>query len=131
DGAREYRPARPPSAADVLGSDLAEGRPEPLLAGRVRVGHELDAVGVVELLEAFREELEHQRARNLGALDRDGRRDAAEPGQRNALFSFWKNPSSASYVSAPALRSMSSSSSRCSSFSLRGTWTLTSTRWSP
>ena len=72
-----------------------EGSPQPLLPRVVGVRDELEPVGVLDLLEALREELEHQRARRLGALDRNGRGDATER-QRNALFSFWKNPSSAS-----------------------------------
>ena len=91
----EVPPALIPVGGHVVGTHLAEGGPEPLLPRVVGVRDELEPVGVLDLLEALREELEHQRARRLGALDRNGRGDAAER-QRNALFSFWKNPSSAS-----------------------------------
>jgi hypothetical protein len=94
----EIAPAFLPAARNVLGGDLAERGPEPLLAGVVGVGDQLEAVRVVELLESLREELEHQRAGLLGAFSGNRRGDPAQA-QRNALFSFWKNPSSASYVS--------------------------------
>src|SRR2546422_7753302 len=67
-----------------------ERLPEPLLPARIRVRRELEAVGAVELLEAGWKELEHHRARLLGALQRDRHRDPAQPVQRNALFSFSK-----------------------------------------
>ena len=92
----EVAPALLPVGGHVVGPHLAERGPEPLLARVVGVRDQLEPVGVLDLLEALREELEHQRPRRLGALDRDGRGDAAERAQRKALFSFWKNPSSAS-----------------------------------
>ena len=92
----EVTPALLPVGRHVVAPHLAEGRPEPLLAGVVGVGHQLEAVGVLDLLEALREQLQHQGPRRLGALERNGRGDAAERAQRKALFSFWKNPSSAS-----------------------------------
>jgi len=67
---------------------------------------------MLELLEPLREELEHQRARGLGTLGGNGRGDAAQRAQRKALLSFWKNPSSASYVSSLALWPNSSSRRR-------------------
>ena len=90
----EIAPALLPAGVDGVCPDRAERSPETLLPTRVGVGHELDAVREVTLLEAFREELEHQRPRALRTLWRDDRRDAAQRGQRNALFSFSKNPSS-------------------------------------
>ena len=48
----------------------------------------------VDLLEALGEQLDHGRARLLGALVADFDRDAAERAQRNALFSFSKKLSS-------------------------------------
>src|SRR5581483_3556585 len=99
----------------------AERRPQTLLPARVGVGDELDPVEALDLLEALREELEHQRPRFLGALGGDVDRDAPQAAQRNALFSFSKNPSSLRYVSSPADRSNSSSSRRCSSLRWRGT----------
>jgi hypothetical protein len=49
---------------------------------------------VHELLEARWEELDHLRAGDLGPLGRHGCGNATERGQRKALFSFSKNPSS-------------------------------------
>ena len=83
-----------PAALDVGGSPAAEERPHALLAGGVGVGGELDAALAVDLLEALGEELEHRRARLLGALVADLDRDAAKRAQRNALFSFSKKLSS-------------------------------------
>jgi hypothetical protein len=73
----------------------SERLPQTLLADSVRVGDQLDRVAAVHLLEPVREELEHDGARLLGALARHFDADAAETRQRNALFSFSKNPSSA------------------------------------
>src|SRR5205823_10380868 len=95
----------------------------------VRRQHEL--VAALRLLEAFREEGEHLGARPLRSFAADGDRDAPQSAQRNALFSFSKNPSSARYVSSSVERPNSSSRRCCSSVSRRGTATLTSTRWSP
>ena len=86
-------PSRPPRRRRAPRRTRAQSRSSP--ASSVYAASS-SAVGVLELLEALREELEHQRARRLGALDRHGRGDAAERAQRNALFSFSKNPSSAS-----------------------------------
>ncbi|MGN6797588.1 MAG: hypothetical protein ACTHKS_05515, partial [Gaiellaceae bacterium] len=60
----------------------------------VGVGRELNAAGPLDFLEPLRKELEHRRARVLGAFVRDFDRDAAEGAQRNALFSFSKKLSS-------------------------------------
>ena len=67
-------------ASTSVGARAAEEVPEPLLAGRVGVRGELDALGPVDLLEALREELEHGRARLLGALGADLDRDSAQTG---------------------------------------------------
>jgi hypothetical protein len=61
---------------------------------RVGIRRKLDLVAPLALLEPVRRELQHQRASLLRALQRDADGDAAEPGQRNALFSLSKNPSS-------------------------------------
>ena len=61
---------------------------------RVGVRGELDLVAALALLESFRRELQHQRASLFRALQRDADGDAPEAGQRNALFSLSKNPSS-------------------------------------
>ena len=90
----EGAPAVLPAVLDVGRPRSAEERPEPLLAGGVGVGGELDAVRAVDLLEALREELEHGRASLLGARVADLDRDSAQAAQRNALFSFSKKPSS-------------------------------------
>ena len=100
---------------------------EDTLAG-IPVGGQLELAGMLDLLEAFRGELEEPRAKLLGRLRRDSDRGAD---QRNALFSFSKKPSSARYVSSSLSRSNSWSSRCCSSVSRRGTVTLTRTRWSP
>ena len=75
------------------GTRAAEHVPEALLAARVGVRDELDAVARVDLLEAFGEELQHARPRLFDTLDGHGDRDPAEPAQRNALLSLSKNPS--------------------------------------
>src|SRR5262249_13548279 len=124
-------PAILPPVLHVTAAHSGEERPQPLLAGRVGVGGELDAAFLVDLLEAFREQLEHGRARLLEATRCDFDRDSAERAQRNALFSFSKNDSSWRYVCSSLRASNSSSRRRCSSFSRRGTETFTSTRWSP
>ena len=73
----------------------AEGLPDPLLAGGVRVRGELERAAVAaELLEPLGEELEHDRARLLRPGVGDGDRDAAQERQRIAFLSFSKKPSS-------------------------------------
>jgi hypothetical protein len=91
----------------------AEERPQPCLAFGVRVDHEL----ALPLLEALGVKVEQQRRRLLERFGRHRERDAPELAQRNALFSFSKNPSSRRYVSSPDSRSIVSRSSRCSSLS--------------
>jgi hypothetical protein len=66
-GPVEPTPCMFPPTFDLLGSTRAEHLPEPLLASRVRVRGELDAVREVALLEPLREELEHHGSRLLGA----------------------------------------------------------------
>src|SRR4029450_5860452 len=100
---------------DLLRANLAEGCPEPLFAARIGVCDELDCICVLELLEAGGQELHHHRARCLGSLGWHGGGDATEPGQRKALFSLSKNPSSGRYVSASTVRPNCSRSSRCCS----------------
>ena len=63
-----------------------------MLAVVAHVGRELEGAAELALFEAFGEPLEPRRPRLLRALERDADRDAL---QRNALFSFWKKPSSA------------------------------------
>jgi hypothetical protein len=89
----ERAPTVLPVPRNRLRRDRAEGGPEALLAARVRVGSELDPVVRVTLFETFREELEHQRPGSLGPLLWNNGSDASERLQRNALFSFSKNPS--------------------------------------
>src|SRR3954454_11603877 len=127
----EGLPAVTPVRCDILPPRAAEAVPEALLTRRIGVRDQLDALARLDLLEAGREELEHPCPCCLCALGGDGNRDAAQSAQRTALFSLSKNPSPASYVSAPDNRSNSSSNCRCSSVSRRGTTTLTSTRWFP
>ena len=67
----ELPPAVLPVVADLRDRGAAEGLPDPLLAGRVRVRGDLDPAVAVDLLEALREELEHDRARLLGPRGRD------------------------------------------------------------
>src|SRR5439155_1739101 len=85
-------------------TSTAERVPQAFLAAGVGVGHELDPVARVDLLEALREEPEHAGPRLFGALGGDGDRDAAHPAQRNALLSLSKNPSLGPYVPARAQR---------------------------
>src|SRR5205085_12413616 len=94
DRAVEATPTVLPAVTRVDAGRAAERLPEPLLARRVRVGDELDAVAPLDLLEARGEELEHPRSRLLEPRGGDIHRDAAERAQRNALFSFSKKPSS-------------------------------------
>ncbi len=91
----ELPPAVLPVLLDVGRRRTAERLPDPLLAGRVRVGRDLEAAVAGDLLEPFREELEHDRPRFLGPGVGDGDRDAPEQGgQRIAFLSFSKKPSS-------------------------------------
>ena len=94
DGTVEAPPAVLPPGLDVGSLAVSEEVPEPLLARRVGVGDELDAGRGLDLFEALREELDHRRARLLGAFVPDLHGDAAEQAQRNALFSFSKKLSS-------------------------------------
>ena len=93
----EVAPALLPAGTHVVGAHLAEGRPEPLLARVVGVRDQLEAVGV---RRAPRSPAGRARA-SAPAPPRHARRgaterpaDAAARSQRNALFSFSKNPSS-------------------------------------
>jgi hypothetical protein len=97
----ELPPALLPTRRDIGDVRLPE------IGGNVvHIGGELDRAGDLALLESGGKALEPRRARFLRALERDADRD---PLQRNALFSFWKNPSSAVYVSSFERRSNSSS----------------------
>ncbi len=93
-GRWKVAPAVLPAVLDVGGVAHPEDVPEALLARRVGVGHQLDAAPLLDLLEALGEELDHHRAGLLGAVAADLHRDAPEPAQRNALFSFSKKLSS-------------------------------------
>jgi hypothetical protein len=92
----EVAPPLLPAVLDLRGAGTAERLPEPFFTAGVRVGDELDPALAVDLFEAKREQLEHHGARNLGTFGAHFDSDAAEasPGQRNALFSFSKKPSS-------------------------------------
>src|SRR5205814_157493 len=127
----EPLPALHPVGGDLRGGHLSERGRHPALAARVGVRRKHELVAALRLLEAFREERKHFGPRPLRGFAADGDRDAPQPAQRNALFSFSKNPSSARYVSSSVERPNCSSRCRCSSVNRRGTATLTSTRWSP
>src|SRR5207237_7430546 len=99
DGTVETAPPILPPGFDVRRRHAAERLPQPLLARGVRIGRELEAIRPVDLLEAFREQLDHRCTRLLRPDGRNRHRDAPEA-QRNALFSFSKNPSSARWVAA-------------------------------
>jgi hypothetical protein len=86
----ELAPALFPARLDRLRRHIREEFPEPGLPGGVRVDREL----AVALLEALGVELEEARRRLLEQLGRNLERDPPELAQRNALFSFSKNPSS-------------------------------------
>ena len=81
-------------ALDVGALGRAEEMPDLLLACRVGVGDELDTAVALDLLEPLREQLDHGRARLLGAPFENLHGDAAQVAQRNALFSLSKKPSS-------------------------------------
>ena len=66
-------PAILPVLLDVGDRRTAERLPDPLLAGRVRVRRDLEPADALDLLEAFREELEHDGTRLLGSRGGDGR----------------------------------------------------------
>src|SRR5438128_2679778 len=109
----ERAPALLPAVLDVGPLRGTEGVPEALLPARVGVGRELERVVVIDLLEAVREELDHDRPRLLAAAQRYGHRHAAEAGQRKKFRTRSKNPSSSErYVSSVTELSNSSSSSR-------------------
>jgi hypothetical protein len=93
-GTMELAPALLPAGRHRLGRDRAELVPEPLFADRIRVDGERAGR---RLLEAFGMEVEQPGPRFLEPIGRDRDLDAAKLplGQRNALFSFSKNPSSA------------------------------------
>jgi hypothetical protein len=90
----ERAPPVLPPTFDIGSAPVPEERPHTLFTRRVGVGGELDATGTVDFLEALRKELEHGRARLLGAFVPDFDRDTPEGAQRNALFSFSKKLSS-------------------------------------
>ena len=90
-----HPPALFPPALDVRALGRAEEVPDLFLAGGVGVGDELDASGMLDLLEPLREELDHGCPRLLGASLQDLDRDPPQATHRNALFSFSKKPSSA------------------------------------
>jgi hypothetical protein len=89
----ELPPALFPPRRHHLGGDAGELVPEPLFARRVRV----DRQRAGGLFEALGMEIEQPGARFLEPIGLDRDLDAAElsAAQRNALFSFSKNPSSA------------------------------------
>ena len=92
----ERAPVVLPAQLHRLAAGVTKRSTKPLLANGVRVGRKHDCIGGLGLLEPVREELEQRRAGRFGCLRgyRDG--DASElAAQRNALFSFSKNPSSA------------------------------------
>jgi hypothetical protein len=89
----ESAPPLLPAELDRFRARPAEYLPQPLLAARVRVRDELEAVVQLHLLEPLRKELDHRRPRLLRPRGRHADRDAPED-QRNALFSFSKKPSS-------------------------------------
>jgi hypothetical protein len=121
----ELAPPLLPPGLDELRGRFGKLAPQPRFPGLIRVDDE----PLVGLLESLGMELEKLRSRFLELLVRDRKRDPEKlAAQRNALFSFSKNPSSVLYVSAAAVCSKRSSRSRCSSFSRRGTATLTRTR---
>jgi hypothetical protein len=60
----------------------------------VGIGGEHEHVAPLGLLEPFGEQREHLGPRGLRTVAADRDRDPAETAQRNALFSFSKNPSS-------------------------------------
>jgi hypothetical protein len=91
----EPLPALRPVRRDVGRGHVAERGRHPALAPGVGVRRQHDLLAPLRLLEAFREEGEHLGARPLYGFAADGDRDAPQPAQRNALFSFSKNPSSA------------------------------------
>src|SRR6516165_2205331 len=70
----EGTPTLLPACLDVRTTHAAEGVPEALLAGCVGVRSELDIVLVLDLLESFREQLDHRRACLLGAAAGNGDR---------------------------------------------------------
>jgi hypothetical protein len=86
----ELTPALLPAGLDRLRRHIREELPEPGLPGGVRVDREL----AVSLLETLGVDLEEARPRRLEQLGRNPQRDPSELAQRNALFSFSKNPSS-------------------------------------
>jgi hypothetical protein len=94
DGPVEALPALLPVDRNLARGDRTEDRGHPGLPARVGVGGELELLAPLGLLEALGEQRAHVRPRRLGGLAVDGDRDPPEPAQRNALFSFSKNPSS-------------------------------------
>src|SRR5438270_14083200 len=83
----EVPPALLPALVDLLDTAGPEDLPEPFLAACVGVGDELQAVVGLELLEPFREQLDHRRPRLLRPRGGNADRDAA-PAQRNARSSI-------------------------------------------
>ena len=75
-GLWNWRQRSSQSSSTSDGGGAAERLPDPLLAGRVRVRGELEPAVAFDLLEALREELEHDRTRLLGPRVGDGHRDA-------------------------------------------------------
>ena len=88
----ELPPTLFPSRLDGLGLDVVELFAQTGLAARVRV----DGQRILSFLEALGMQLEQARRYLLPSRRRDRDRDPAElaRAQRNALFSFSKNPSS-------------------------------------
>ena len=68
--------------------------PDLLLARSVGIGDQLYPAVVLDLFESFREQLDHRRARLLGAPLADLHGDPPQVAQRNALFNFSKKLSS-------------------------------------
>jgi hypothetical protein len=75
-----------------VGIDLLRVGVPQVVRDLVDVGGELERAGELTFLETGGKPLEPRRPRLLGTLKGHTDRDAL---QRNALFSFWKKPSSA------------------------------------
>ena len=100
-GLWNWRQRSSQSGLDLGRRGAAERLPDPLLAGRVRVGRELEPAVARRAPRTPPGRARACRARLLGPRVEDGDRDAAQQRQRNALLSFSKKPSSRRYVSSP------------------------------
>jgi hypothetical protein len=83
----ERAPAGFPVGIDVLRVGVLQ-----VVRNLVDVRRELERAGELTFLETCGKALEPRSPRLFGALEGDADRNAL---QRNALFSFWKKPSSA------------------------------------